>query len=150
MSAELYFRQAIQINASPADVWNALINSDKTRQYMFGCNVISDWQIGSPVTWRGAADDVAYVVGHLKIFQPYTELAFTVFDPSGKYADIPENYLTTHYILEELEGGTKLSVSQGDYSKVDNGTERYKHNSSWETVLQEMKSLLERENSSRS
>lgn len=113
---------------------------------MFGCNVISDWQPGSSVTWRGAADDVAYVVGHVKVFNPHTELAFTVFDPSGKYADIPENYLTTRYILEEQEGGTMLSVSQGDYSKVDNGDERYKHNSSWEMVLNDMKSLLEREN----
>lgn len=144
MSSELYYRNAIQLKASPAEVWNALVDPEKTAQYMFGCNVISDWQIGNSVVWRGAADQVDYVVGTLTIFKPGSELAFTVFDPNGKYHDTPENYLTTHYILEANDNGTLLRVSQGDYSKVDQGEERFKHNASWDQVLQDLKSVVER------
>jgi len=146
MSSELYYRNAIKINASPTEVWHALIDPEKTAQYMFGCNVISDWLVGNSVVWRGAADQVDYVAGTLTIFKPGSELAFTVFDPNGKYADLPENYLTTHYILETKDADTLLHVSQGDYSKVNQGEERFKHNVSWDQVLQDLKNVVERGN----
>jgi uncharacterized protein YndB with AHSA1/START domain len=37
----------IHINVSKENVWDALVNPSKTKVYMFGCETISDWKIGS-------------------------------------------------------------------------------------------------------
>ena len=37
---------AIYIKTTPEKLWEALTNSEFTRQYMWGANVESDWQVG--------------------------------------------------------------------------------------------------------
>ena len=36
---------SILINASPEKVWDALVNPDKVKQYMFGATLISNWRV---------------------------------------------------------------------------------------------------------
>ena len=51
---EKYVAQAkIIINAPVSKVWQALINPEIIKQYLFDTDVISDWQVGSPITYRG-------------------------------------------------------------------------------------------------
>jgi hypothetical protein len=97
------------------------------------------------VEWKGAEDGIIYVKGILMDFEVNKKLSFTVFDPNAGYKDIPENYLTTTYVLEESLGKTILSISQGDYAKVENGTKRFKDSGGWKMVLQNLKKMLEAE-----
>lgn len=144
MEPTLYYKSTVLLNASPGKVWNALTNPDVTVQYMYGCIPVTDWQPGSELVWRGAGDGVDYVVGHVVSFIPEKELSFTVFDPNAKYEDIPENYLTSRYILTEEEGMTRLEVSQGDYAKVADGSKRYEHTGQgWEMALGKLKEVVE-------
>jgi hypothetical protein len=53
MDKELIARASVTINAPSEKVWDALVNPEAIRQYMFGTNVVSDWREGSPITWRG-------------------------------------------------------------------------------------------------
>ena len=43
----------ITIDASLAKVWDALINPEVIKRYMFGATVVSDWKQGSPITVEG-------------------------------------------------------------------------------------------------
>ena len=61
MKKELIVKKTIILSAEVSKVWDALTNPEQTKQYMFGCEAISDWQIGSPLIWKGAADGKAYV-----------------------------------------------------------------------------------------
>ncbi len=145
MSDGKFFKFTVVINAAPNVVWEALTNPLFTKIYMFGCEVISDWKLWESVEWKGAEDGIIYVKGILMDFEVNKKLSFTVFDPNAGYKDIPENYLTTTYILEESMGKTILSISQGDYAKVENGTKRFKESGGWKMVLQNLKKMLEAE-----
>lgn len=40
------------IRGSVEDVWDAITNPEKTEQYFYGTSVESDWEVGSPMTYR--------------------------------------------------------------------------------------------------
>ena len=143
MSEGKYFKFAIVIEAEPKVVWEALTNPIFTKIYMFGCEVVSDWKLWEPVEWKGAEDGIIYVKGILLDYEKEKKLSYTVFDPNAGYKDIPENYLTTTYLIEQSEGKTVLSISQGDYSKVENGEKRFKESIGWKMVLKGLKQMLE-------
>lgn len=143
---EIFIHNEIKINAPVSEVWDVLVNPEKTKLYMFGCTVISDWKIGSPVLWQGAEDGVTYVKGILVHFEKEKIFSFTTFDPSDNLEDIPENYLTATYILSADGNSTHLKVSQGNYATVANGAERYDDTlaqGGWGAVLEGIKKILE-------
>jgi len=115
---------------------------------MFGCELVSDLKVGSPILWRGASDAKIYVKGKIVSITPNKLLRFTTFDPNAvdKYEDIPSNYTTATYELSPREEGTLLSVTQGDYSKIVNGSKRYQDTvTGWDFVLPKIKELAEKE-----
>jgi uncharacterized protein YndB with AHSA1/START domain len=46
-------RASIAVNATRERVWRALVTPEAIKQYMFGTNVVWDWQQGSPIVWKG-------------------------------------------------------------------------------------------------
>ena len=145
----LFIRNNIDINAPAAKVWDALINPDQTKKYMFGCEALSDWRVGSPLLWKGAYEgkEMIFVKGHIVDIKPEKFLAYTVFDPNSTLEDIPQNYLTVTYELTPENGTTHLNVSQGDFSKVGDGEKRFKDSANngegWNPILVEIKKLVE-------
>lgn len=149
MEKELFIKNSISIKASPVKVWNALVNPDETKKYMFGCEALSDWKVGSPLIWKGSYEgkEMIFVKGSIIAIQPEKLLAYTVIDPNSAIPDVPENYLTVTYTLAQENGGTMLSVSQGDYTKVADGERRYKDSyndgEGWNPILKAIKKLVE-------
>lgn len=142
-----FIEAQIIINAPKEQVWDALINPDMTEQYMFGCRVVCDWQPGSTVDWVGIADgkEVTYVTGALITLEPFSRFIYSVIDPNATYPKTPENHLVVSMVLTENDGGTHLSVSQGDYTTVADGENRYGHGTEgWSQLLVAIKGLLER------
>jgi uncharacterized protein YndB with AHSA1/START domain len=130
------------INASPADVWDALTNPSTIKQYFFGSDVESDWNVGSPIYWRGEYQGVRYEdKGIITENEKEKVLAMTHWSPMSGVDDKPENYHTVKYILGQVAGGTKVMIEQGN-----NKDEKQKeHNEgNWKMVLEEMKKLLEK------
>ena len=41
------------IHAPASKVWDALTKPELIKQYLFGTDVISDWKVGSPITYKG-------------------------------------------------------------------------------------------------
>ena len=149
MSTPLVVKSEITIEAPIEKVWEALTKPEWTKQYMFGCEALSDWKPGSPLLWKGNFNgvDMVAVKGHIISIDPGNSLVYTTIDPNNPVIpDLPENYLTVTYHLEEQEGKTHFTATQGDYSTVADGAHRYKHTidgGGWDPLLVRIKQLLE-------
>jgi uncharacterized protein YndB with AHSA1/START domain len=143
---ELIVKKSIEINAPVLKVWKVLTDSNLTKQYMFGCELISSWQVGSPVIWMGAEDGKVYVKGILLKIEKEKLLQFTVFDPNMGIEDIPSNYGTVTYELVMADKNTtRLSVSQGDFAKMSEGQKRYNDTvAGWDFTFPKIKGLAEK------
>ena len=140
-------QEQVFFKANLEKVWDLLINPEMTKQYMFGCEIISDWKVGSPVLWKGTTENresVVYVKGEVLEYVAGKKISSNTFDPISGMQDIPENYVTFTYELEEVENGTQLTITQGDFSKAEDGQKRYEESKSgWkEVVIPTMKKLL--------
>ena len=152
MSKELIITNSISIKAPAAKVWDALTNPEETKKYMFGCETVSDWRIGSPLLWRGSYEgkEMVFVKGTILGIRPNEYLVYTVIDPNNpNIPDIPENYLTVTYTLTKENDGTTLTVTQGDYATIADGDKRYKESYNdglgWDPILVQIKALVEGE-----
>jgi uncharacterized protein YndB with AHSA1/START domain len=142
----IFIRNTIEVNAPIHVLWKVLTSNDFIPQYMFGCVAETDWMPGSPLLWRGAADGKVYVKGSVVLVDAPHRLEYTVTDPNNPtIADVPENYLTMIYSLEERDGqGATLEIAQGDFSKVANGEKRYQDSlGGGDFILQAIKKLAE-------
>ena len=151
MTNQLFVKSSITINAPASKVWDALVNPEKTKKYMFGCETVSDWQIGSPLLWQAEYEgkEMVFVKGEIVDLQPEKYLKYTTIDPNSNIDDTSENYLTVTYELISEDGKTILNVKQGDYLTVADGERRYQeaynNGEGWDPILIEIKKLVESE-----
>ena len=104
MGQSLSIANTIEVNAPASLVWDILTNPQQTKKYMFGCETVSDWKPGSTLLWKGSYEgkEMIFVKGSIVHIDPEKYLAYTVIDPNNpNIPDIPENYLTVTYTLEE-------------------------------------------------
>lgn len=146
--ASLVINKSILINASVTKVWNVLTRPEYTKLYMYGCEVESSWEEGSSIEWKGLRDqkETVLVKGKVLEIQPERFVTYSTFDPQGGLPDIPENYLAVTYRLTKKSlDQTNLTVSQGDFSKVTEGPDRYSDaEKGWEATLPEIKLVAEK------
>lgn len=146
---ELIVKNVIEVNAPASQVWDALVNPEKTKVYMFGCEACSAWKVSDELLWKGSYEgkEMIFVKGHIKHIDINRKLVYTTFDPNSTIDDKPENYLDVTYLLDETNGKTTLTVTQGDYNKVADGERRYIESSNngegWNPILVEIKKLVE-------
>ena len=150
MSTPLIVKSSVAINATPERVWDALINPEQTKKYMFGCETVSDWKPGSALLWKGNYEgkEMVFVKGNIVNIEPEKLLAYTTMDPNSEIPDIPENDLTVTYTLSSQHEQTVLTVTQSDYATVGDGEKRYRESAdggSWDPILVQIKKLLETE-----
>ncbi len=150
MSNEKIIISKIEINANTQKVWDVLTNPNETKKYMFGCETVSDWKVGSDLLWNGEyqGEKMTFVKGNIIQLIPEKCLVYSVFDPNNKnMEDIPQNYLNVTYLLEKSASGTVLTVTQGDYNKVADGEKRYaesyNNGEGWNPILKEIKKIAE-------
>ena len=142
-------RNTIDINASIDTVWDALVNPEKTRIYMFGCATESDWKPGSLLLWKGEyeGNPMVFVKGNILAIDPPRKLKYTVFDPNSTMEDLPVNHLNVTYALREHNGMTELTVTQDGFETAARGEERYKetynNGEGWNPILVAIKQLVE-------
>jgi uncharacterized protein YndB with AHSA1/START domain len=138
---ELIASASITINAPIARVWEALVNPDMIKQYMFGTDVVTDWKEGSPIVWQGEWQGKAYQdKGTILKIDQERVLQYSHFSPLSGQPDVPENY---HTVTIELSGqGRQTNVS---LSQDNNATEQDREHSekNWQMMLEGLKKLLE-------
>ncbi|PSL45652.1 uncharacterized protein YndB with AHSA1/START domain [Chitinophaga niastensis] len=149
MSTPLNVVSRITINAPAAKVWDALVNPEQTKKYMFGCETVSDWKEGSSLLWKGVFEgkELVAVKGDIVKIVPEKLLIYTTIDPNSNINDVSENYLHVTYDLQAVNGETVLTVTQGDFATVAEGERRYKetfnNGEGWNPILEQIKKITE-------
>ncbi len=108
-------RDEIVIDAPPSKVWRALTEPALVKRVMFGADVDSDWQVGSPITWRGEWQGKRYEdKGTILAIKPERRLKTTHFSPLTGKPDRPENYHIVDYELHPEGDKTRVVISQSN------------------------------------
>jgi len=141
MSKTYIAEAAITINASASKVWDALTRPDLIKQYLFGTEVATDWQVGSPITYKGTWEGKTYEdKGKILQIAPGKLLVSTYWSSFLGVPDIPENYQTVRYELSAESDGTRLTITQ-DNNDTQEAAAHSEQN--WKMVLDGIKKLLE-------
>lgn len=128
------------IKAPIEKVWDALINPEMIKQYFFGSNQETTWEIGSPVLFTGEYEGKTYVEkGIVLEFVPNKKVSYSYLSSWSGLEDKPENYLLVTYEVKPVAGGTALTITQSNYDE-----EKAKHSAeNWTVVIDGMKKLVE-------
>jgi len=142
----MIIKKTVDFKANKKQVWDLLTNPKKTKQYMFGCEVLSDWTIGSQIIWKGKTEDgqeIIHVKGEITEVKKGEKVSFTMLDPNIGIKDIPENYVKLTYELSESESGTFFQLTQ-DFEGTENAEKRYQESATgWDMVIDVMKKLAD-------
>jgi uncharacterized protein YndB with AHSA1/START domain len=141
MTSDLIAKATTTINAPADKVWEALINPDLIKKYMFGTTVTSEFKTGSTITWKGEWKGKAYEdKGEILRIAPEKELQYSHFSPLSGLEDKPENY---HIVTIELMGTDNETVVR--LTQDHNANEEEKENSqkNWMNMLGALKNLLQ-------
>jgi uncharacterized protein YndB with AHSA1/START domain len=129
------------IRAPRTTVWRALTDPDEIQKYMLGSRVETDWKPGSQITWKGEYEGKKYEdKGVVLEVERERRLKLTHFSPTSGDEDVPENYHTLVYELEERDGKTHVSLSQ-DNNKSEEAAEHSRAN--WHKMLSGLKEVVE-------
>lgn len=131
----------IQLNASITEVWDALLNPEKVKRYFFGTDLQCDWNIGSPIFFRGVWEGKPYEdKGIILLFLPQKTLKYSYWSSFSGVADVPANQQIITYTVAQTNGGTLLTITQENCLSE----ETQKHSKqNWNMVLNSMKEMLE-------
>ncbi len=134
-------KSTIAINAPASKVWDALTKPELIKQYLFGTEVATDWQVGSPVTYKGEWEGKTYEdKGKVLQIEKEKLLVSTFWSSLSALADIPENYKTVRYELSADDKGTRLTITQDN----NNSQEEADHSGqNWKIVLEGIQKLVE-------
>jgi uncharacterized protein YndB with AHSA1/START domain len=130
-----------EINASADRVWAAMTDPDQIKEYMFGSQVETDWTPGGPIRWKGEYEGKSYEdKGEVLEVEPGRRLRVSHFSPLTGQDDVPENYHTVTYDLDEHDGHTHVALTQDNA-----GSEQEAEHSSgmWQQMLDGLKKQVE-------
>jgi len=137
----LIARADVTIDASRAEVWEALVNPDLIKRYMFGATVTSDWTVGSPITWTGEWKGKPYEdKGRILEIRRGERLKYSHFSPLGGVPDQPENYHNVTIEVGGRDGAVQLTLSQ-DHNRSQQAMEESERN--WRAMLEGLKKAVE-------
>lgn len=142
MEKEFVAKASIVIDASAARVWEALTDAKKIKQYMFDTNVVSEWRVGSPITWKGEWQGRSYEdKGFVLKIERERLLSYSHFSPLLGKPDVPENY---HTVTVELAGdGKRTTVSLRQDNNATKEARAHSENN-WQMMLLTLKQFLEK------
>jgi uncharacterized protein YndB with AHSA1/START domain len=129
------------IHAPASKVWDAITKPELIKQYLFDTDVISDWKVGSPITYKGEWEGKPFEdKGKILKLEHEKLLMSTHWSPLSGVPDSPENYHTVTYTLSEKDGGIEVTITQDNNASDE---EKAHSEQNWRTVLDGMKKLLE-------
>ncbi len=141
MNDKFTARATTIIHAPVSKVWQALVNPEIIKQYLFNTDVVSDWKVGSPILYRGEWQGKPFEdKGKILQIEPEKLLVSTHWSPLSGVPDSPENYHTVTYSLSDKGDSTEVTLTQDNNASE----EEIEHSEQiWKVVLDGMKKILE-------
>jgi uncharacterized protein YndB with AHSA1/START domain len=141
MNRKLIATTSISIYASPSSVWKALIDPEIVKRYMHGSEVDSNWEVGSPIVYRGVWEGRPYEdKGTILEIIPERVLGYTFWSPLSGTDDFEDNYAHITYHISEYDDETTLTITQ-DNLETDEDVVKAEEN--WINVMKNIKKILE-------
>ena len=139
-------RAEIDVRAPRRAVWRLLTSNGSHPEILFGAEIVSDWRLGSRIVWRGewqgrTFEDHGRIIELEDREEPW-RIAVTHFSPLSGEEDVPENYHTVRYELDETRAGTHITLDQ-DNNPTREAAEHSRQN--WAAMLEGVKQVAERE-----
>ena len=107
MNHDLEVSQSVDVNAPLAKVWDALINPDLIKEYLYGTETVTNWKVGSELVFQGEWEGHKYKDrGVIKEFVPLKKISYSYWSGFTGLEDKPENYSTVTYLLEQKDPNT--------------------------------------------
>ena len=132
---------SIFINAPIETVWDGLTQPKLVKQYFFGTDLKTTWEIGTPIVFTGEWEGKAYEDhGEVLSYDAPNSLSYTYWSGFAGKPDIPENYQTVTYTVEQKLKDVRVTILQ-----IGAETQESADHSSdnWLNVLQALKKLIE-------
>jgi uncharacterized protein YndB with AHSA1/START domain len=141
MMSDLTVSNSTTIEAPIEEVWKALTTPDLIKEWFFGVDTETDWNVGSPLVHRGEYQGKPYEdKGEIVQFDPPKRLVHTHWsDLSGK-PDSPEHYQEVTWALSERDGATELAITERN---IPSEEAKAVSDESWRKVLKNLQELLE-------
>lgn len=142
MKKELISKSSIEINAPASVIWKALVTPDIAKKYFFGAEIVTDWKVGSSITFIGEYKGNNYVEkGVLLNIAPNIQLQYSHWSHFDGYPDKPENYRIWTFDITVRNGTNLLTISEDNIP-----TEKQKSRSDdfWAEALLKIKKLTEK------
>jgi uncharacterized protein YndB with AHSA1/START domain len=135
--------KTVTIHATRREVWDALTNPEKVKQYLHGTEMSTDWKEGSPIVWKGEWKGRSYEdKGTVLAVEPQKLLKYTHWSPMGGSEDKPENYHTVTYELAGEDGKATLTLTQDNNASQEEADKMAADN--WGPVLNGLKETVEK------
>jgi len=139
----LIAKAQIAINASPENIWEALTDPAKIKQYMFGSDAKSDFKKNSKISFTGEWEGKSFEErGTILDAEPGRLLRYNTFTPQSGKADVEENYHTITIELNKNGEKTDVTLSQ-DNNESEEMTKHSEKN--WKMMLDKLKQVVEKE-----
>lgn len=107
MDKKLIASSNINIQSTPEKVWDVLTNPEKIKEYLFGTEVLTDWNIGSPIVFQGEYNGQQYKDKGNVIENTKNELLkYDYWSGFSGLEDEPENYSLVTYKIENLDNSS--------------------------------------------
>ena len=141
MRNNLTAKASIDINAPVSKVWEALTNPSMIKKYLFGTDTITDWKVGSPITFQGQWEGKSYQdKGTILANEKEKLLSYSYWSSMSSLPDLPENYANVAFQLQPKAGVTNLSLTQDNCPTEES---RKHSEDNWNMVLKSIKELVE-------
>ena len=92
-------KKSVTIKAKPSQVWDALTNPERTKNYFFNCKVYSDWKPGSDIIFKGRI----FLIKKIEL--------------KGKILKVEPNKLLQYSLKHRDESGESLVTDELTYQK---------------------------------
>lgn len=142
MKNNLILKKDLKIETPVAEVWEALTNPAILKQTMFGCDVVTNWKIGSNILFKGNWEGNEFVdKGTILDFQEGRSYEYDYWSNFSGLPDLPENYSIIKFQLDKSDNGTMLSLEQRNFATHT----MYEHSDkNWDIALNSLKELVEK------
>ena len=118
MSKELISKSSIDISASSPKIWEALVKPEIAKEYFFGAEIVTDWKVGSPITFKGEFNGNKYEEkGVLLNVEPNAQLQYSHWSNFDGLPDESENYRTWTFdiIGKAVSSGVGVPMGASTY-----------------------------------
>jgi uncharacterized protein YndB with AHSA1/START domain len=132
------------VDVSPRRVWTVLTDSLMLGEVMFGSEIVTDWQVGSPIVFRGEWEGRQFEdKGVIDELTEPRRIRMQHYSPLSGLPDEPDNYHHVKFEFEPLGDGSRTRVTITQDGNADQDAAVHSA-ANWQTMLESLREVAVR------